>query len=106
VYDLAVERKRQLAAITEDGYQMPTSYDEPEKRNTRWVIAVCCTKHKTKRACQLGRNAIYVEVQHIKRRMWRIIFAVLLYVSPGEYALRNVHGLNTAKKQLAWLQGA
>lgn len=36
MYDLAMERKRQLEAITEEGYKMPASYDEPEKRNARW----------------------------------------------------------------------
>ncbi|GFH17515.1 uncharacterized protein HaLaN_14170, partial [Haematococcus lacustris] len=33
VYDLAMERKRQLEAIHEDGYHMPDSYDQPEKQS-------------------------------------------------------------------------
>jgi hypothetical protein len=35
VYELAMERKRQLEKITEEGYQMPASYDAPEKRSQR-----------------------------------------------------------------------
>lgn len=33
VYSLALERKKQLEEIDVQGYRLPTSYDEPEKRN-------------------------------------------------------------------------
>lgn len=35
VYDLAMERKRQLDKIQEEGYRMPDSYDAPEKRSAK-----------------------------------------------------------------------
>ncbi|KAJ9518720.1 hypothetical protein QJQ45_018694, partial [Haematococcus lacustris] len=40
VYDLAMERKRQLEAIHEDGYHMPDSYDQPEKQSARYAAAM------------------------------------------------------------------
>eukprot|EP00798_Chlamydomonas_sp_ICE-L_P001143 gene1143-3707_t len=39
VYRLAVDRKQQLDKIQEDGYKMPESYDEPEKRSGRLEAA-------------------------------------------------------------------
>jgi hypothetical protein len=35
VYDLAMQHKKQLDAIHEQGYAMPDSYDAPEKRSAR-----------------------------------------------------------------------
>ena len=39
VYELAMERKKQLDAIQEDGYHMPDSYDGPGKHMTRFDVA-------------------------------------------------------------------
>ena len=39
VYNLAMERKKQLEAIHEDGYHMPDSYDGPGKHASRYDVA-------------------------------------------------------------------
>ena len=39
VYQLAMERKKQLDAIQEDGYHMPDSYDGPGNHNSRFDVA-------------------------------------------------------------------
>ena len=39
VYNLAMERKKQLEAIHEDGYHMPDSYDDPRKHASRYDVA-------------------------------------------------------------------
>eukprot|EP00775_Hariotina_reticulata_P008556 gene8556-8738_t len=40
VYDLAVERKKALEAVVDDGYSLPTNYDAPEARESRYKVAL------------------------------------------------------------------
>eukprot|EP00878_Enallax_costatus_P007712 GHUV01008073.1.p1 GENE.GHUV01008073.1~~GHUV01008073.1.p1 ORF type:complete len:730 (+),score=228.81 GHUV01008073.1:201-2390(+) len=40
VYDLAVERKKALDAVVDDGYTLPTNYDAPEARESRYKVAL------------------------------------------------------------------
>lgn len=54
VYDLAMERKRQLDAIHEEGYHMPDSYDAPEKRNSRCGLCDAVLVHVGAYCCGCG----------------------------------------------------
>lgn len=40
VYDLAMQKRKQQEAMLEEGYRMPDSYDDPQKRSSRWVAAL------------------------------------------------------------------
>eukprot|EP00879_Flechtneria_rotunda_P010545 GHRR01011025.1.p1 GENE.GHRR01011025.1~~GHRR01011025.1.p1 ORF type:complete len:1017 (+),score=386.99 GHRR01011025.1:232-3282(+) len=40
VYELAMERRKALESLVDDGYKMPTNYDAPETRESRYKVAL------------------------------------------------------------------